>query len=82
MEANKKTKQVKDLDAAADMSAEAQTEDQVRSEVRYSKAQFLASQFYPGVLKDILAVVLEDGERYTKLEAEARINQFKHRGVK
>lgn len=48
----------------------------------FSKAQFLASQAYSGVQKDILSVVLKDGQRYTKAEAEVEINQFKHKGVK
>ncbi|WP_068782263.1 MULTISPECIES: hypothetical protein [unclassified Paenibacillus] len=48
----------------------------------FSKAQFLASQAYSGVQKDILSVVLKDGQRYTKAEAEVEINQFKYKGVK
>ncbi|MCM3040747.1 hypothetical protein M3201_13670 [Paenibacillus motobuensis] len=50
--------------------------------ITFSKAQFLASQAYSGVQKDILSVVLKDGQRYTKAEAEVEINQFKHKGVK
>ncbi|HEY4390343.1 MAG TPA: hypothetical protein VGN02_03240, partial [Paenibacillus sp.] len=48
----------------------------------FSKAQFLASQAYSGVQKDILSVVLEDGQKYSRAEAEEKMNQFKHRGVK
>lgn len=50
--------------------------------ITFSKAQFLASQAYSGVQKDILSVVLKDGQRYTKAEAEVEINQFKYKGVK
>jgi len=48
----------------------------------FSKAQFLVSQAYSGVQKDILSVVLDDEQRYTRAEAEEKMNQFKHRGVK
>ncbi|AZS14220.1 hypothetical protein [Paenibacillus lutimineralis] len=76
MATQKVIKHAEDLEASMYQPVEMQTD------VAFSKAQFLASQAYSGVQKDILSVVLKDGQRYTKAEAEVEINQFKHKGVK
>lgn len=76
MATQKVIKHAEDLEASMYQPVEMQTD------VAFFKAQFLASQSYSGVQKDILTVVLEDGQRYTRAEAEAKMNQFKHKGVK
>lgn len=76
MATQKTVKQAVDLETGMYQPVEMQTD------VAFSKAQFLASQSYSGMQKDILTVVLEDGQRYTRAEAEVKMNQFKHKGVK
>lgn len=76
MATQKIVKQAVDLETGVYQSTE------THKATTFSKAQFLASQAYSGVQKDILSVVLRDGQRYTKAEAEVEINQFKHKGVK
>lgn len=49
---------------------------------RFSKQQFLQSRQRTGSDKDILSVVLEEGNTYTIVEAEKLINDFKKRKVK
>ncbi|MNZ56788.1 hypothetical protein D3C78_747410 [compost metagenome] len=51
-------------------------------EPSFCKEQFLLSQSFSGIEKDLIAVILEDGQRYTKNEVREEINQFKNRGVK
>lgn len=53
-----------------------------KSEPGYFREQFLTSQAFSGVEKDMLAVILEDGQRYTKSEVQEEMNTFKNRGVK
>ncbi|MNN60874.1 hypothetical protein D3C76_1438550 [compost metagenome] len=53
-----------------------------KTEARYLKEQYLASQAFSGVERDMIAVILEDGRRYTKSEVQEEINQFTNRGVK
>lgn len=43
---------------------------------RYTKAQFLASRQRSGRDKDILSVVLADGQTYTLAEADKALQQF------
>ncbi|GAA0389310.1 hypothetical protein [Paenibacillus motobuensis] len=76
MTAKKAVKQAEDLETIVYQPEE------THKGTSFSKAQFLASQAYSGMQKDILSVVLKDGQRYTKAEAEVKINQFKHKGVK
>ncbi|MNP60851.1 hypothetical protein D3C76_1559740 [compost metagenome] len=52
------------------------------AEVSYLKDQYLASQAFSGIEKDMLVVILKDGRRYRKDEVQEEINQFKNRGVK
>lgn len=49
---------------------------------RYTKKQFLDSRQRAGSDKDILAIVLEDGKAYTKVEAERLVADFTKRKVK
>ncbi|MDQ0090181.1 hypothetical protein J2T12_003595 [Paenibacillus anaericanus] len=51
-------------------------------EVGYSREQFLTSQAFSGVEKDIISVILEEGLRYSKSDVQEEINKFKNRGVK
>jgi len=76
MAAQKTVKQAVDLETGVYQPVE------THKSTTFSKAQFLASQSYSGVQKDILTVVLEEGQRYTRAEAKAKMNQFKHKGVK
>lgn len=48
----------------------------------FSKSQFLQSKQRTGIEKDILAVVLEEGQKYTISEAEKLVNKFKKGTVK
>lgn len=72
----------KTIKQAVDLETGVYQPTETHKATTFSKAQFLASQAYSGVQKDILSVVLKDGQRYTKAEAEVEINQFKHKGVK
>lgn len=48
----------------------------------YTKAQFLATRQRPGIEKDILSVVLDEGKTYTIAEANKLIDNFKKGKVK
>ena len=48
----------------------------------FTKKQFLKSRQRPGIEKDILAAVMEDGKTYTLAEAEKLISEFKKGKVK
>lgn len=49
---------------------------QQKLEAVFTKEQFLASQQFTGIQKDVLAVALEDNESYTKEEATELLNNY------
>ncbi|GIP54407.1 hypothetical protein [Paenibacillus vini] len=53
-----------------------------RNEPRFSKDRFLMSERYSEREKDVLSILLEDGQTYTTEEAEQQIQQFMTRRVK
>lgn len=53
-----------------------------RNEPRFSKNQFLMSSRYSERDKDVLSILLEEGQTYTPEEAEQQIQQFMTRRVK
>lgn len=49
---------------------------------RYTKAQFLSSKQFRGVDKDILSIVLVEGDTYTVDDAQKAIDRFKNKEVR
>ncbi|RCX22588.1 hypothetical protein DFP94_101168 [Fontibacillus phaseoli] len=53
-----------------------------RNDPRFSKAQFLTSSRFSEREKDVLSILLDEGQTYTPEEAEQQIQQFMTRRVK
>ncbi|MGG4344924.1 hypothetical protein [Paenibacillus lautus] len=47
----------------------------------YTKEQFLQSKQFTGIDKDIIAIKLEDGKKYSVTEVKKVIETFKNKGV-
>jgi hypothetical protein len=59
-----------------------ENETQPRANVlRFTKQQFLQSRQRPGPERDLLAVVLEDGQHYTIAEADRAMESYLKRSV-
>lgn len=57
-------------------------DEEVIKEPKYSKRQFIQSDMYSIMDRDILKMILKDNEKYTKEEVKRKLETFKRKEVK
>lgn len=66
------------------MSRKPETEvvAETKAPKKFTKAQFLASEQFKGVDKDIISIQLDDNSTYSVDEVKKLVDTFKSKGVK
>lgn len=57
-------------------------DEEVIKESRYSKKQFIQSDMYSIMDRDVLRIILDDDKKYTKEEVNSKLKDFKAKEVK
>lgn len=57
-------------------------DEEVIKNPRYSKRQFVQSDMYSIMDREVLKIILDDGKKYTKEEVNSRLKDFKAKEVK
>jgi hypothetical protein len=63
------------------MSKNKKDEEMIKDHT-YSKRQFIQSDIYSTMDRDILKIILDDDKKYTKEEINSKLEEFKAKEVK